>query len=295
MSSILSPREVLIAGSRLRAGQGLANPTRSRSLHLAPGSEASEHSAPVLSCERWLAKIQFSSPPFVSEPAVFALTMLCHQPPLLPDTHTVPPAFSLQQQNTVESLGPSLHYFKKPIIRHQSIYVIRKSLPLQSRLSSLHTVITGTKSIFNHFTDWAHQLSRNIVSCLLCESNIWAKTITLLCCSAPPKKPRRHFPTPWTLFPSLCVSRRLSPSSFSLALSFTPCPWLGHAGSHLKLYKSIRYNKLLLPERERKEAKTTYCLFNTSLCCVFSALFSCPLLLSSMFCIITILSSRRCF
>lgn len=91
-----------------------------------------------------------------------------------PNSNSPPLVFSLQQQNTVESLGPSLHYFKKPIIRHQSIYVIRKSLPLQSRLSSLHTVITGTKSIFNHFTDWAHQLSRNIVSCLLCESNIWA-------------------------------------------------------------------------------------------------------------------------
>lgn len=85
----------------------------------------------------------------------------------------------LKQQSTKESLGLSLHYFKKPIIRHQSIYVIRKSLPLQSKLSSLHTVITGTKSIFNHFTDWAHQLCGNIVTCLLCKSNIWAKTITL--------------------------------------------------------------------------------------------------------------------
>lgn len=131
----------------------------------------------------------------------------------------------------MESLGPSLHYFKKPIIRHQSIYVIRKSLPLQSRLSSLHTVITGTKSIFNHFTDWAHQLSRNIVSCLLCESNIWAKTITLLCSSAALKMPCCHFPVSWT---SLSLSIRLqtlfplpsfaiplfSPSSFSsLSLS----------------------------------------------------------------------------
>lgn len=85
----------------------------------------------------------------------------------------------LKQQNTKESLVLSLHYFKKPIIRHQSIYVIRKSLPLQSKLSSLHTVITGTKSIFNHFPDWAHQLCGNIVTCLLCKSNIWAKTITL--------------------------------------------------------------------------------------------------------------------
>lgn len=147
-------------------------------------------------------------------------------------------AFSLQQQNTVESLGPSLHYFKKPIIRHQSIYVIRKSLPLQSRLSSLHTVITGTKSIFNHFTDWAHQLSRNIVSCLLCESNIWAKTITLLCSRAALKMPRCHFVD--ALFLSLPFSRRLlfpvflllllsffPPSlvySLSLYSSFTPCP-----------------------------------------------------------------------
>lgn len=112
--------------------------------------------------------------------------------------HTSSTAFFLQQQNTVESLGPSLHYFKKPIIRHQSIYVIRKSLPLQSRLSSLHTVITGTKSIFNHFTDWAHQLSRNIVSCLLCESNIWAKTITLLCSTASLKMPCCLFPMSWT-------------------------------------------------------------------------------------------------
>ena len=85
----------------------------------------------------------------------------------------------LKQQNTKESLVLSLHYFKKPIIRHQSIYVIRKSLPLQSKLSSLHTVITGTKSIFNHFPDWAHLLCGNIVTCLLCKSNIWAKTITL--------------------------------------------------------------------------------------------------------------------
>ena len=85
----------------------------------------------------------------------------------------------LKQQNTKESLVLSLPYFKKPIIRHQSIYVIRKSLPLQSKLSSLHTVITGTKSIFNHFPDWAHQLCGNIVTCLLCKSNIWAKTITL--------------------------------------------------------------------------------------------------------------------
>lgn len=85
----------------------------------------------------------------------------------------------LKQQNTKESLALSLHYFKKPIIRHQSIYVIGKSLPLQSRLSSLHTVITGTKSIFNHFPDWAHQLCGNIVTCLLCKSNIWAETITL--------------------------------------------------------------------------------------------------------------------
>lgn len=187
----------------------------------------------------------------------------------------------------MESLGPSLHYFKKPIIRHQSIYVIRKSLPLQSRLSSLHTVITGTKSIFNHFTDWAHQLSRNIVSCLLCESNIWAKTITLLCSRAALKMPCCHFPMSWTLsfylypspdafFPSpqsvlsFCLFPFFfSPSlSSSLPFSFTPCPWLGHEGSHLKLYKSIRYNKLLLTERERKEGgKTTYCFFNTS--CVF--------------------------
>jgi hypothetical protein len=85
----------------------------------------------------------------------------------------------LKQQNTKESLALSLHYFKKPIIRHQGIYIIRKSLPLQSKLSSLHTVITGTKSIFNHFPDWAHQLCGNIVTCLLCKSNIWAKTITL--------------------------------------------------------------------------------------------------------------------
>lgn len=85
----------------------------------------------------------------------------------------------LKHQNTKESLVLSLHYFKKPIIRHQSIYVIRKSLPLQSKLSSLHTVITGTKSIFNHFPDWAHQLCGNIVTCLLCKSNIWATTITL--------------------------------------------------------------------------------------------------------------------
>lgn len=85
----------------------------------------------------------------------------------------------LKHQNTKESLALSLHYFKKPIIRHQSIYVIRKSLPLQSKLSSLHTVITGTKSIFNHFPDWAHQLCGNIVTCLLCKSNIWAETITL--------------------------------------------------------------------------------------------------------------------
>lgn len=196
--------------------------------------------------------------------------------PANPSLHSPPPAFSLQQQNTVESLGPSLHYFKKPIIRHQSIYVIRKSLPLQSRLSSLHTVITGTKSIFNHFTDWAHQLSRNIVSCLLCESNIWAKTITLLCSSAALKMPCCHFPVSWT---SLTLSIRLQtrlPPSFprhpslfppaSLPFSFTPCPWLGHEGSHLKLYKSIRYNKLLLTEREGKEVGgTTYC-FLTPLC-----------------------------
>lgn len=114
-------------------------------------------------CMLALAKIQFE---------LFVCLMPCPNDGLF---------FFLKQQNTEESLGPSLHYFKKPIIRHQSIYVIRKSLPLQSWLSSLHTVITGTKSIFNHFTDWAHQLSRNIVSCLLCESNIWAKTITLLC------------------------------------------------------------------------------------------------------------------
>lgn len=133
--------------------------------------------------------------------------------PRRPSLHSPSPAFSLQQQNTVESLGPSLHYFKKPIIRHQSIYVIRKSLPLQSRLSSLHTVITGTKSIFNHFTDWAHQLSRNIVSCLLCESNIWAKTITLLCSSAALKMPCCHFPVSWTsLSPSIRLQTPLPPS-----------------------------------------------------------------------------------
>lgn len=145
--------------------------------------------------------------------------MLPLSPPLLSPSV----AFSLQQQNTVESLGPSLHYFKKPIIRHQSIYVIRKSLPLQSRLSSLHTVITGTKSIFNHFTDWAHQLSRNIVSCLLCESNIWAKTITLLCSSAALKMPCCHFTMSWTLSSlSLSVSRRLSPRSPPLLLLLLP-------------------------------------------------------------------------
>jgi len=176
-------------------------------------------------------------------------------PPTPPHQRSPSLAFSLQQQNTVESLGPSLHYFKKPIIRHQSIYVIRKSLPLQSRLSSLHTVITGTKSIFNHFTDWAHQLSRNIVSCLLCESNIWAKTITLLCSRAALKMPRCHFPLSRTLsfclypspdafffpfslvfrsfsrslfyffLPPLSSSLPLSPSlSLSLYFSFTPCP-----------------------------------------------------------------------
>lgn len=155
--------------------------------------------------------------------------------PLFPSPHSPSVAFSLQQQNTVESLGPSLHYFKKPIIRHQSIYVIRKSLPLQSRLSSLHTVITGTKSIFNHFTDWAHQLSRNIVSCLLCESNIWAKTITLLCSSAALKMPRCHFPMSWTLSFYLYPSPDASPSPSSrfplffylflpLPSSSTPCP-----------------------------------------------------------------------
>lgn len=148
-----------------------------------------------------MAKIQFSSP-FCIRACCLALTMPPHPPP-------PPLVFSLQQQNTVESLGPSLHYFKKPIIRHQSIYVIRKSLPLQSRLSSLHTVITGTKSIFNHFTDWAHQLSRNIVSCLLCESNIWAKTITLLCSRAARKTPRCHFLMSGTSSPSLPPS--LSP------------------------------------------------------------------------------------
>lgn len=144
-------------------------------------------------------------------------------PPLPPFSPSL--AFSLQQQNTVESLGPSLHYFKKPIIRHQSIYVIRKSLPLQSRLSSLHTVITGTKSIFNHFTDWAHQLSRNIVSCLLCESNIWAKTITLLCSRAALKMPCCHFPMSWTLSFYLYPSPDAvfpSPSSFFLS----PSPFL---------------------------------------------------------------------
>lgn len=139
-----------------------------------------------------------------------------------PPPHTPSLAFSLQQQNTVESLGPSLHYFKKPIIRHQSIYVIRKSLPLQSRLSSLHTVITGTKSIFNHFTDWAHQLSRNIVSCLLCECNIWAKTITLLCSTAALKMPCCHFPMSWALFLSLSVSRRLFPFIFVFLSFFLP-------------------------------------------------------------------------
>lgn len=148
-------------------------------------------------------------------PAAFALTMVSFPAsvfffPLL-----------LKQQNTEESLGPSLHYFKKPIIRHQSIYVIRKSLPLQSWLSSLHTVITGTKSIFNHFTDWAHQLSRNIVSCLLCESNIWAKTITLLCSQT--IQSRAFYST-----------RRLPPSpyvalsfSFSLSLFFLFLPLMG--------------------------------------------------------------------
>lgn len=166
-----------------------------------------------------------SNPPFhlffffCIQACCLALTMLSHSLPLvfLP----CPPllSFSLQQQNTVESLGPSLHYFKKPIIRHQSIYVIRKSLPLQSRLSSLHTVITGTKSIFNHFTDWAHQLSRNIVSCLLCESNIWAKTITLLCSRAALKMPCCHFPMSWTLSFCLC----LSPDTvFSLHCLYSP-------------------------------------------------------------------------
>lgn len=199
-----------------------------------------------------MAKIQFSSP-FCIWACCLALTML---PPTSPSSHSPSLTISLQQQNTVESLGPSLHYFKKPIIRHQSIYVIRKSLPLQSRLSSLHTVITGTKSIFNHFTDWAHQLSRNIVSCLLCESNIWAKTITLLCSSAALKMPCCHFPMSWTL--SLSLSLNAFPSfssSFlsSLHFSFTLCPWLGHEGSHLKLYKSIHYNKPLLTEREREK------------------------------------------
>lgn len=219
-----------------------------------------------------MAKIQFSSP-FCIWACCLALTML--PPPTSPSSHSPSLTISLQQQNTVESLGPSLHYFKKPIIRHQSIYVIRKSLPLQSRLSSLHTVITGTKSIFNHFTDWAHQLSRNIVSCLLCESNIWAKTITLLCSSAALKMPCCHFPMSWTL--SLSRSRNAFPSFSSsflspLHFSFTLCPWLGHEGSHLKLYKSIHYNKPLLTEGEREEGgKTTTYGFLTPL--VF---FSCP-------------------
>lgn len=148
--------------------------------------------------------------------AAFALTMV-------PSLSL--PLFPLNQQNTEESLGPSLHYFKKPIIRHQSIYVIRKSLPLQSWLSSLHTVITGTKSIFNHSTDWAHQLSRNIVSCLLCESNIWAKTITLLCSKT---IQRRAFSSTRRLPLSPCVAisffHFLSPSfPLSSSLSALDC------------------------------------------------------------------------
>lgn len=175
--------------------------------------------------------------PLLYPACCLALTMLCHEP--LPHTqpptthtqihmHTSSPAFFLQQQNTVESLGPSLHYFKKPIIRHQSIYVIRKSLPLQSRLSSLHTVITGTKSIFNHFTDWAHQLSRNIVSCLLCESNIWAKTITLLCSTAFQKMPCCLFPMSWTHYSNSILSpkkggeKNYLPLTYFLSFFFSP-------------------------------------------------------------------------
>ncbi len=153
--------------------------------------------------------------------AAFALTMVS---PSLSSLLSLP-LFPLNQQNTEESLGPSLHYFKKPIIRHQSIYVIRKSLPLQSWLSSLHTVITGTKSIFNHSTDWAHQLSRNIVSCLLCESNIWAKTITLLCSKTIQR--RAFSSTRWLpLSPCVAISffRFLSPSfPFSSSLSALDC------------------------------------------------------------------------
>lgn len=197
-----------------------------------------------------MAKIQFSFP-FCIRACCLALTMPS-PPPHLPLPRSSSLVFSLQQQNTVESLGPSLHYFKKPIIRHQSIYVIRKSLPLQSRLSSLHTVITGTKSIFNHFTDWAHQLSRNIVSCLLCESNIWAKTITLLCSSAALKMPCCHFLMLGTFSLSLSISRCLFFFFLFLSIFF---PWLGLEGSHLKLYKSIHYNKRLLTGRERKAGR----------------------------------------
>lgn len=156
--------------------------------------------------------------------------------------HTSSTAFFLQQQNTVESLGPSLHYFKKPIIRHQSIYVIRKSLPLQSRLSSLHTVITGTKSIFNHFTDWAHQLSRNTVSCLLCESNIWAKTITLLCSTAFLKMPCCLFPMSWTHYSNYPFTpikeKKLFASDF-LCLSFSPLFFSLSSSPHLILSLSF--------------------------------------------------------
>ena len=204
MSCIPSPREVLIAGSRL---PGLVKawrpPTRSHSLHLASRSHANEHRGPRVSVLALVGKNSIFIP--LLYPSLLSCPNDALSSPPHPPHHLCLPqcspslAFSLQQQNTVESLGPSLHYFKKPIIRHQSIYVIRKSLPLQSRLSSLHTVITGTKSIFNHFTDWAHQLSRNIVSCLLCESNIWAKTITLLCSRAALKMPRCHFPLSWTL------------------------------------------------------------------------------------------------
>lgn len=148
-------------------------------------------------------------------PAAFALTMVSLS------FSSLSLFFPLNQQNTEESLGPSLHYFKKPIIRHQSIYVIRKSLPLQSWLSSLHTVITGTKSIFNHSTDWAHQLSRNIVSCLLCASNIWAKTITLLC-----SKTIQHRAFSSAATKPLCSHLRLAISLSSFFLPLTVAWWI---------------------------------------------------------------------
>lgn len=171
---------------------GLVTPHKSRP-PLASGSHVNKHHPCALSRE-------FNS-------GSLSACCFCPNDGLLPCLCLFSPL--LKQQNTEESLGPSLHYFKKPIIRHQSIYVIRKSLPLQSWLSSLHTVITGTKSIFNHFTDWAHQLSRNIVSCLLCESNIWAKTITLLCSQT--IQSRAFYST-----------RRLPPSPY-VALSFPFC------------------------------------------------------------------------